>query len=284
MDKQHNRRSFQSPQLRVEDLSRALYEANLELTRVNGQLQESKTRQRELLANLSHDLRSPVATIRNYAEYLLSFPMLDEAETTAALEAIQAKALLLENAINQMLALTTLDEADDHPHLEALPVAELLEEFFHACACDPKYRDCRFSLELAPDFSYQADMDVDLIYRVLENLVANAVKFSEPPREIVLRATGAEDAVTIAVEDNGIGIPPEQREKVFERTYKVSHARTPDTLAGCGLGLSIAKTIVEKHGGRIWCEGAPENGSVFSFTLPAKQAAQTTGGEPISIP
>ena len=112
-------------------------------------------------------------------------------------------------------------------------------------------------------------MDTDHFYRVLDNLFTNALKYSLEDATITLGAMLSSDKknVIIFVRDTGIGIPASSIQKIFERSYMVSSARTPSS-SGTGLGLSIAKTIIERHNGDIWCESKEGHGSTFYLSLP----------------
>ena len=271
------KRAFIKPSLSVEDLSKALYEANKELTLINKQLQESEQRRQELLANLSHDLRSPIAIIKNYAEYLRSFSTLDEKEVYSALEHIQSKVQLLEYFISEMLTLTNLDSASEGQlHYEHLKIGLFLEEFFFSAQADLRYKDCTLCLDVPPDFPYYANIETKLMYRVLDNLFTNALRYSHPPRFIALDAQYQNDTVIVSVTDKGIGISESDIGKIFGRTFKVSSARTPDDSFGCGLGLSIVEAIVHKHKGQVWCESTLGEGSTFFFTLPGVDPREGT--------
>lgn len=110
------------------------------------------------------------------------------------------------------------------------------------------------------------------LIRILDNLLGNAAKYAPAGTKITLSAAPSADltSLRISVTDEGPGIPPEDLERIFNRTYTVSSARTPGSATGSGLGLAIVKTITERHGGTVSCENAPGAGSIFSVTLPAK--------------
>jgi two-component system phosphate regulon sensor histidine kinase PhoR len=101
--------------------------------------------------------------------------------------------------------------------------------------------------------------------QVLVNLIHNAIKFTQPSGEVVLSARAEKGFICFSVKDTGAGIPAEDLERIFERFYKVDHARSS---GGTGLGLSIARHIVEAHGGKIWAESVEGRGSIFYFTVP----------------
>ena len=114
--------------------------------------------------------------------------------------------------------------------------------------------------------------DPGKLIRILDNLLGNAAKYAPAGTKITLSAAPSADltSLRISVTDEGPGIPPEDLERIFNRTYTVSSARTPGSATGSGLGLAIVKTITERHGGTVSCENASGAGSIFSVTLPAK--------------
>ena len=127
----------------------------------------------------------------------------------------------------------------------------------------------RVALE-AGDVLGEDRADRGQIEQVLVNLVHNAIKFTEPGGSITLSANYEDSEVRISVRDTGVGIPPEDLPRIFERFYKVDKARTGDRAGegGTGLGLAIAKHVVQAHGGRVWAESVYGEGSTFHFTLP----------------
>jgi two-component system sensor histidine kinase KdpD len=114
-------------------------------------------------------------------------------------------------------------------------------------------------------------LDQVLIIQVLENLLANAVKYSPPDSPISIAVRQREDAVEVQVIDHGPGIPPEERERVFEKFHRLERPGSP---AGTGLGLAICKGIVEAHHGQIWADGHPDGGTIITFTIPKEQEGE----------
>ena len=265
------KQTFVAPAMTVEDLSRALYEANKELMAVNARLRESERRRLEIWANLSHDFRSPLATIKNNIDYLLECVTTHDEETRLVLDNTHAKVRMLEYFLDEMLAVSILDTTNDGQFTlakERVDIDGMLRGFLESCTNDMRYKDCTLSLDIPKNFSYQADIDRNLIIRVLENLFTNALKYAGPSCGITLGAWYDGGMVGIFVADTGEGVADSERERIFDRTYMVSGARTSGRMPGCGLGLSIARSVVAKHGGSIWCESKADVGSVFTFTLP----------------
>jgi signal transduction histidine kinase len=260
--------AFKEPELTVEDLSIALHRANLKLIEVNKKLIESEKRRCELLANISHDLRSPLTTLRGYVEYLLNFYNPDEQEVLTTLNKMHKKVLSLDYLINEILLFTKLEALDEKVKLEPIKIERFLQDFFNSCLVDTKYSQRRLSLSIPEDFPYYVLLDPEMFIRVLDNLFINALKFSDQNDEIILEAELSGRDILISVSDTGIGIDQKNISRIFERTFMVSSSRTPEERTGCGLGLSIASEIVKKHNGQIWCESTFGRGSTFYLSLP----------------
>lgn len=272
MKNEWNKTPFVTPELTVEELSIALYRANQKLDQANKELIQSQREKSDLFANISHDLRSPVTAIQSAVEYLLSIEQLDKEEIVPILQMIHRRIDFLEQLINDIFLLSSIDSSKDVMHYETINIGMFLEDFFYCTEADAKYNKRKLILDVPTTFPHLVLIDGKMIYRVLDNLFTNALKYSEDGATICLH-TEKKDAntVLISVSDTGIGIAENELEKVFDRTYMSCQARTPSNVTGCGLGLSIAKSVVECHGGKIWCESSFGKGSTFSFTLPIER-------------
>ena len=141
-------------------------------------------------------------------------------------------------------------------------------DFYHSYQNDKRYAKRRLSMFIPEDFPYFTLLNPKMFSSVLDNLYVNALKFSSENDEITLVASLLENDIIIAVTDTGIGIEQKHLTRIFERTYMISDSRTPEQSMGCGLGLSIAASIIEKHKGRIWCDSTLGKGSTFYLSLP----------------
>lgn len=260
---------FTKPRFIVEDLSFALYQANQKLELANQELKNKDTERTQMLANISHDLRSPITAIHNSIEYFLSLETYDQKDLNPILMLMKSRIVLLEKLINDLFLLSSLDFNENKLTLTKVNIGIFLEEFYFSCSADNLYKERQMILDIPTDFPYFVNIDNLMIVRVLDNLFINALKFSKKDSYIKLTAfTCGQEYVTISVSDNGIGIKEEYLSKIFDPTYMISSARTPSTTSGSGLGLSIAKSIINLHHGEIWCESEYHSGSTFYFTLP----------------
>jgi signal transduction histidine kinase len=153
-----------------------------------------------------------------------------------------------------------------HPH--PTEVGRLIGDVVKAAQRDARLAVCQLVLDL-PATPLTAVVDVRGIEEVLRNLLDNACRYSPDGGTITVRGRREGDQLIVAVQDEGIGIPADDRERVFDRFYRVEDEQVR-AMGGIGLGLAVCKGIVEAHGGRIWVESAPGRGSVFIFTLPAR--------------
>lgn len=271
----NSRHNFQAPGLdqdTVESLSRKLLELTEQLSQKNQALQHLQKERSEMLANLSHDLRAPLTAIRSAIDYLNSGQPLGPQEIQTALTLIDHRTSTLEHLIRDMYELFTLEDSAHAFVFQELDALSFLEEYFYTALPDHRYASHILQAELPVDLHATLFADPGKLSRVLDNLFDNAAKYAPAHTKITLSACPSDDrtALRISVTDEGPGIPPEDLERIFLRTYTVSSARTPGSATGSGLGLSIVRTITERHGGTVSCRSRPGVGSSFLVTLPAK--------------
>lgn len=255
---------FEKPELTVEELSHALYEANLKLLEANERLQLQEKQRLEFYANISHDLRAPMTALSNSVEYLLSAEQgLQKQELHETLLIMQRRTKYLEHLINDIFLLSSLDSSNDKVHKEPVDMRFFLEDYFYLCEADSKYVNAHLELDIPDSLELTLMIDPILIQRLLDNLFANALKYAKGTPYIKLSATLYDTHFQITVSDHGIGIAPEYLDKIFERSYIVSASRTPGSSASSGFGLAIVKSIAEHHGATVRCQSILGEGSQF---------------------
>lgn len=234
-------------------------------------LQRLENVRRDFVANVSHELKTPIASIKGFVETLLDGAAEDPTDSRRFLEIIARQADRLESIIEDLLALSRIEQTEGAGNLpvERVPLAAVLAEA--VADCRPRAADREVRLESACDDELVADVNAALIEQAVINLVDNAIKSSESGRTV--RISAVADAaipggVTIAVRDQGCGIAAEHLPRLFERFYRVDKARSRKA-GGTGLGLSIVKHIVQAHGGTVAVESEPGVGSTFTIRLPA---------------
>lgn len=230
----------------------------------------------EVLAIVSHDLRNPLGTVSTSASLLLDTPLPEE-QRTRQLEIIKRSAGRMNGLIQDLLDVARV-ESGQALSLEPGPasVAPLVNESCEAFA--PQAEDKGQHLEcVVPEGIPDVQADHGRILQVLSNLVGNALKFTPEDGRIVVQVEQHDDAVRFSVSDTGPGIEEEDLPSLFQ-PYWQANDRERERRAGAGLGLPIAKGIIEAHGGRIWVESTEGQGSTFFFTLPLAQAAEADRG------
>jgi two-component system phosphate regulon sensor histidine kinase PhoR len=220
---------------------------------------------RDFVANVSHELRTPVTVIKGYAETLIDGVLATDPERAAGfLEKIHRHAERLASLVGDLLILSEL-EAGEPPQSSPVAIESAVE---HACALleekarNKKINIDRRGIEGAPPVL----ADRSKLEQVMVNLLDNAIKYTPENGSITISTSEANDSVTITVADTGIGIPPKDLPRIFERFYRVDAARSREQ-GGTGLGLAIVKHIIQLHGGSISVESTPGKGSTFFFTL-----------------
>ena len=263
------KKEYIKPRLSYDELAMALYKANQDLNERNKQLVEMEQSRTEMFANISHDLRSPITAIRSSVEYLQSLDNIPPQELGICLNLMNQRIRNLESLINDIFLMTKLDQPLVSVPMETMDMGMFLEEFYYQTEADIKFQKRKLQLQVPEDLRVDAKVNSEQIQRVLDNLFNNALKYSYDDSEIILGARKTDHCIEIWVKDNGVGISKENLQKIFDRTFTVSDARTPKGVeCGAGLGLSIVKLIIEKHGGKVWCESELGEGSCFTFSLP----------------
>lgn len=261
------RKKFKEPELNVQELSAELVIANLRLKEAHEQLIRSEQARSEMFANISHDLRSPITAIKHAVELLSAKEDLTKENAAPLLSLMNQRIDLLEKMINDIFLLVTLDNRCIQMEYSSIPLGFFLEDFFFSCQADSKYQNRTLILDVPETLSGNVQADPKHLNRVLDNLFTNALKYSNAGDTITLGAYLEGDSFVVYVEDTGIGISPEDKERIFERCFIAKKARTPD-ISSTGLGLSITKSILSYFHGDIWCESTLDVGSRFSFRLP----------------
>ncbi|MGA7827184.1 MAG: ATP-binding protein, partial [Geobacteraceae bacterium] len=222
---------------------------------------------KDFVANVSHELRTPISVIKGYAETILSEGKnLQPEKLVQFTEVIHSHAERLAHLISDLLTLSRI-ESGAIP-LEPVPVSILsaVNRATHLIEQNARSKEVLLNKTDALANLPDIQADPDKLEQVLINLLDNAIKFTPAGGTVTVDATDLGDRIRIDVKDTGIGIPPKDISRIFERFYRVDTARSRE-LGGTGLGLSIVKHIVQAHGGLVSVESTPGKGSTFSFTM-----------------
>lgn len=242
-------------------------------------LRQKELFQRQLIANVSHDLRTPLASIQGNVEALrLRFDRLDVAQRERALETVGGNLQHLDRLVERMLVLSRLDAGQAVLQPEEFSIVELAESVLRRSEHLALPGGLRLELEAAPRLPLVL-ADPLQVTQALQNLVENAIKFNRPQGRVAVALTAADGRVQVTVADTGQGIDAIDLPHVFERFYTGDAARTrrgdaPAQLRhSSGLGLAIAAKVVEAHGSRLEVASRPGEGATFSFSLPVAGSA-----------
>lgn len=231
---------------------------------------------RDFVANISHELRTPLASVKLMIETLQNVIEDDPAAAPNFLRRIDMEIDGLTQLVRELLELSRIESGQIKLSLKATDLRILVEQSAERLRAQAARRGLDISVQYAGEESFpQALVDPDRVMQVLINLIHNAIKFTQVGGKIALsveryrenETDRASDRLLVRVKDTGVGIPPDDLSRIFERFYKVDKARTGNE-TGTGLGLAIAKHIIQAHGGEIWAESEYGQGSTFSFTLP----------------
>jgi len=222
---------------------------------------------RDFVANVSHELKTPVASIKGFVETLLDGALDDHADARRFLGIVSRQADRLASIIEDLLALSRIEQSETSGTLplERQPLAGLLVAATDDCR--PRATERSIHLELTCPPMLMVTVNGPLLEQAVINLVDNAIKYSEPGKTVWLSADADADGTAIRVRDEGCGIAAEHLPRLFERFYRVDKARSRN-LGGTGLGLSIVKHIVQAHAGTIAVESTPGVGTAFTIRLP----------------
>lgn len=218
--------------------------------------------QREFIANLSHELRTPVTAIKGYAQTLKSGGIDDKKNRLAFVDVIERHADRLAALIENLLSISQLT-AHPKPRLKTTALAAFARRRLAEFAPAFSRAGMAARVEIAPSLTVSADPA--LLETVFHNLLDNAIKHGRPGVRAEIKAVAAGGDAVISVEDDGEGIPAKDLPRIFDRFYR---ARAAKSRPGAGLGLSIVRQIVLAHGGRVWAESRKGEGAAIRFTLP----------------
>jgi signal transduction histidine kinase len=219
----------------------------------------------DLVATVSHELKTPLSSMRLLVDTLLEQPVADPAQTREYLQLISRENVRLSHLIEQFLTFSRMerrkhvfDFADARPEEIARSAVDAVRD---------RLGTCDFQEEIAPNLP-AIRADAPSLVTALVNLLDNAWKYSPRDKRIALRVSAAAGRVRFAVEDHGIGIPPRETRKIFRKFYQADQALSRRA-GGVGLGLSIVRLVVEAHRGAVEVESRPGEGSTFTISLAA---------------
>ena len=230
---------------------------------------------RELISNISHDLKTPITAVKGYVEGIMDGVADTPEKMDRYIRTIYAKANEMDRLINELTFYSKIDTNRIPYHFTQLNVAEFFDDCAEELNEELQERKIRFSYENRVEESTCIIADPEQLKRVINNIISNSVKYMDKPLgKIDLRILDAGDFIQVEIEDNGKGIETKDLVNIFDRFYRTDTART-NTQNGSGIGLSIVKKIIEDHNGKIWAGSKIGQGTVMYFVI--RKAAVNTG-------
>ncbi len=227
------------------------------------ELNESKDR---ILATVAHDIRGPISGVQGTMEILKSDAENLNDEQKVMIDLSLESCIKAEKLIQELLDISLLESSEFHLETELIHLEQYVKSVLRQFEYKASEKNIELKLNIVPQDA-SVEIDKDRFSRVLENLITNALKFTNDSGKVALEAYEKEDKVLIKIEDNGIGIPEQLKEYIFDKFSKARRLGTKGETT-TGLGMSIVKTIVEKHNGKIWLESQEGKGTAFYIRLP----------------
>ena len=230
----------------------------------------------DFISAVSHELRTPLTQIRMFSETLLMNRVRSDTERQRALQIVNQETTRLGHLVDNILLLSRRERGTLALSLQEIDVVALVTETLQAF--DPMIRSSRARVVVNGNESLIAIVDRAALKQVLINFLDNAVKYGPAGQTITLTVTGSDAAFRIDVDDEGPGIPAEDRDVVWQKFYRLERDREGDK-AGSGIGLAVSADIIERHGGRYWIGDAPSKGARFSIEVPRHRATESNEEE-----
>jgi histidine kinase len=231
-------------------------------------LNEVETMRRRLIGDVSHELRTPLTAIKGSMEGLMDgiLPPTDE-----TFQQVHAEAERLNRLVNDLQELSRVEAHAYQLDIRPVDATTLVRTVTKRLSPHAESKRITLDFELPPDLPHVLAGE-DRAVQVLTNLTGNALQYTPEGGRVTIFAKRSSNKIQFSIRDTGIGIPPEHISHIFDRFYRVDKSRSRQAGGGSGIGLTIARALIEAHGGRIWVESAGERqGSIFAFTLPIEK-------------
>lgn len=251
----------------IGQLCRDFEEMRLRLKETSSEKVEYDKRSKELISNISHDLKTPITAIKGYVEGIMDGVADTPEKMERYIRTIYNKANDMDNLINELTLYSKIDANRIPYNFSTISV----NDYFDDCAADLKIdieaRGVTFNYRNYVNGDVQIIADAEQLKRVINNIVSNALKYmNKQQKQIHLRVKDVGDFVQVEIEDNGKGIGAKELPYIFERFYRTDASRNSAT-GGSGIGLSIVKKIIEEHGGKIWATSKEGTGTIMYFVI-----------------
>ena len=235
--------------------------------KLTAKIRSQEEKRQEFVSNASHELKTPLSSIKLIADSLLNAPNADRATVEEFLSDMNVQVDRLTRIVNKLLTLTKMDNSANVARMEfaVLNLSEICANVVKALR--PLAEQKSINLDFYADGAIYSRVERDRIWEAIYNILDNSIKYTPSGGKVSMDVSKEDGNAIITVEDTGIGIAPDELYKIFDRFYRVDKARARET-GGTGLGLSIALTAVELHGGNIQVESEEGKGSKFIIIIP----------------
>lgn len=250
------------------DLEQKVHERTQELERKNAEISRLMREKDELLGMVAHDLRTPLTSIVGFSEIVAQHVQsgVPREQIVEAVDTVSRIAYSMSELLSDLLDVARIAAGKIRIERVKQPIDQLVRDCFNTCSFLAAAKNRHLSVEIEPDLP-EVRHDPHRIVQVLNNLLSNAIKFSKAGDRVAVTARRDGDVVEVSVTDTGQGIPEEEIGRIFER-FEQTSTRATNGERGAGLGLAIARRLIELHGGTIWVESKEGIGSRFTFSLP----------------
>ncbi len=263
----------------VEEKTRYIKRVNQDLMDNHIKLVENEEARKKMMSNVSHDLRTPITAIRGYIELMLNAkePLSREQEVQY-LNNMHTRSVQMEQLISDLVQLTRMESENDTLELMPISVKEMVQDLFQLYHAECEGTEKTITFDAPKDDDLIIEGDPKKLLRVFENIIVNAMKYTHDDGIINIVCHRYPDpamlggnAVEVLIRDNGVGIPANEVPYVFDRFYRAENSGINKT--GSGLGLSIVKSVMDKHGGKIWVDSEEGRGSEFHIVFAASSVS-----------
>lgn len=245
--------------------------------------QEYEHNRKTLVANISHDLKTPITSIQGYLEVILEGCVSEPEKIKRYLETIYSNTAYMNKLIDDLFLFSKLDLDKLEMHYEVLNIGAYLDDLATELKFEFEERQFEFSYQNSTDRDYAVNIDGKRLYQGIRNIIDNAMKYGpEQDLNVMMELSVQKEDICIDIADNGPGIPEEQLPYIFNRFYRIDSERSKD-LVSTGLGLAIAKELIEAQGGTISVASTGGSGSRFTIKLPIIERSFSSGKKPAPV-
>lgn len=234
---------------------------------MSSRVQQTEESQQDFLANVSHELKTPITSIQGFAQSILDGAASSPQELHQASEIIYNESARMHRLVIDLLTLSKLEGGTANLQYSTVDLSILVEQVIEKL--QPQIQTAGIAIAQEIEKHQFVFGDADRLAQVFTNLMDNAIKFTPQNGKITVTVKAEPTSVVVGISDTGPGIPSQEESRIFERFYQVDKSRRGGSSRGIGLGLSIARQIVISHNGEIWVSSSPENGSTFFIRLPS---------------